>query len=175
MLSNAIPKAVVNHKTCEKSPPHNTNFDILFLAADEGLIDYEDAVNIVLSTTECLGYEHGAYTQVQLDRKIRSENRRMPRIDECAISSEVVEDMLDRILDELIDVSRLTAFQEIVLRLSVSGLTVANIASNLGLSRARTAKALKIARSKTRAAYEQGKYAGWYEVYLSEVNRTRKR
>jgi DNA-directed RNA polymerase specialized sigma24 family protein len=78
-------------------------------------------------------------------------------------------------LDDLIDVSGLTAFQEIVFRLRFAGMKIKDIARDLDLAPSRTALALKNARRKVRAAYEEGRYAGWYEVYLSEVNRTTKK
>ncbi|MEN6357852.1 MAG: hypothetical protein ABFD83_12310 [Armatimonadota bacterium] len=174
-MSNALPLAVVNNRTHEKTSSQNINFDILLLAAREGLIDLEDVANTMLSTAVGFGYNTGAYTQVQLDRKIRDENRRLPQIDEYAVPAEVMDYIFERQLDDLIGVSEVTAFQEIVFRLSVAGLTIKNIAANLGLSTSRTAAALRTARRKVRAAYEEGEYAGWYEVYLSEVNRTRKK
>lgn len=153
----------------------NINFDILFLAAREGLIDLEDASNILLSAAAGIGYKSGAYTQVQLDRKIRDEDRHLPHIDECALPSETTDYLLELQLNDLVDVSGLTALQEIVFRLHFAGMNLKNIAGDIGLTPARTASALRKARHKVRAAYEEGRYAGWYEVYLSEVNRTRKK
>jgi DNA-binding NarL/FixJ family response regulator len=174
MLGNAQAKTN-NRSTGKKALPQNINFDILFLAADEGLIELEEAANILLSAAAGLGHKSGVYTQVQLDRKIRNENNRLPETDECAVPSETAEYLLERQLDDLLDVSGLTTFEEIIFRLRFTGMTMKDIAGELGLDPLRTVLALKTARRKVRTAYEEGKYAGWYEVYLSEVNRTRKR
>lgn len=171
MLNNAMPEPIQVLQSDEKEPTQNLNFNMLFLAAECGLIDLEDASDILLSSSSALGYKRGAYSQRQLDRKIRNEQRRLPRIDEFGIPSEVSEYLLNRQIDELVDVGNLTALQEIIFRLCASGLTCTEIAKKFGLSRRRTYIALKIARRKVRVAYEEGKYAGWYEVYLSEVRR----
>lgn len=175
MSSNAPARIKEDHNSPKKAVSHNVNFDILFSAAREGLIELEEAANVLLSAAAGLGHRNGAYTQVQLDRKIRNENKRLPLIDEYAVPSETMEYLVKRQLDDLVDVSRLTAFQEIVFRLRFAGMKNKDIANNLGLDPSRTALALKIARRKVKAAYEEGKYAGWYEVYLSEVNRTGKK
>ncbi|MHB9036255.1 MAG: hypothetical protein ACYC64_06280 [Armatimonadota bacterium] len=173
MLSNALSE-VVNQNIDEEATPRNVNFDLLFLAADEGVIELEEVSDILLANVGGLGREGGTYTQAQLERKMRDEQARLPRIEECGVPSEVTDYLLERRLDDLIDVSKLTALQEICLRLCVAGLKRKDLAATLGLTPARTALALRIARRKVRVAYDEGKYAGWYEVYLSEVNRTRK-
>ncbi len=171
MIDNAMPETIQHSQPAERKPKQNLNFDVLFLAAECGLIDLEDASDILLSSSSALGYKSGAYSQRQLDRKIRNEQRRLPKIEESGLPSEVSDYLFTQQIDDLVDVSNLTALQETVFRLSAAGLTCKEIAKNFGLSRKRTYVTLKIARRKVQAAYEEGKYAGWYEVYLSEVNR----
>jgi hypothetical protein len=173
MIGNAVAKEV-NPEIGDEATPQNINFDLLYLAAREGAIEMEEVGDILLANVVGLGRESRIYTEVQLERKMRDEHARLPKIQECGVAPEVTEYLFERQLDDLIDVSRLTALQEICFRLCFAGLKGKDMASTLGLAPARTALALRIARRKVRAACEEGKYAGWYEVYLSEVKRTRK-
>jgi len=172
MLSIALSE-VVNPNIDEEATPRNVNFDLLFLAAKEGVIEMEEVSDILLANVGGLGRTSGTYTQAQLERKMRDEQAHLPKTEEHGVPAEVTDYLLERRIDELIDVSGLTALQEICFRLCVAGLKRKDLAATLGLTPSRTALALRIARRKVRAAYDEGKYAGWYEVYLSEVNRTR--
>ncbi len=115
--------------------------------------------------------ESGLYAQVALDRKMRDEQKRMPVLEESGVSEEMIECLVERQVSELIDAAGLSAIEEIVYRLYVSGLGGKRISEALGIRRRTIDTRLRSVKRKVRAAYEEGIYAGWYEVYLSEVNR----
>jgi len=133
--------------------------------------DLEKIADDLLSAHACMGRENGIYTQIQLDRKIRRDYARTPEIDEYEISSELVEQLTQRKIDDLIEASRLTFVQELIFRLYLGGLSCRNIQATLKTQRRTIADQLRIAKRKVRMSYSEGRYAGWYEVYLSEVNR----
>jgi DNA-binding CsgD family transcriptional regulator len=127
---------------------------------------------------ESAGFLRGAgrvYTQVQLDRKTRTETRRLSEHGRLELRDETANYLIEHLIDELVDVSGLTAMQEICYRLYACGLGCGNIAATLKLNYHIVAARLRAAERKVRAAYEEGQYAGWHEVYLSEVRRTVKR
>ncbi len=135
------------------------------------LDDLEAAADRLLESAGALGRETGAYTESQMRRKIRRDANRAPRLDACAVSEKMVDFLFQRQVEELIDVSRLTVRQELVFRLHVHGLGIRRITATLKIGRYTAARALRVAKRRVRAAYQEGRYAGWYEVYLSEVNR----
>jgi len=118
-----------------------------------------------------LGKRNGIYTERQLERKIRQERERWPEADEFSVSDEVRRYLLERQVEDLIIVSNLTPMQEIAFRLYAQGLGLRSIQATLGIKHQVIAAHLRRGLRKVRAAYKQGRYAGWYEVYLSEVNR----
>jgi DNA-binding CsgD family transcriptional regulator len=136
-----------------------------------GLTDLEDAADALLDAAGVVGRAGGIYTEKQLTRKIHEERARLPRIDESEIPPEVVDYLFERQMEELIDASRLSTRQEIVLRLNLCGLDRAEIAAALRCRYQTVVDLLRQARRKLQATYAEGRYAGWYEVYLSEVNR----
>ena len=107
-----------------------------------------------------------------MDRKTRDDQKRLPVTSEYGVADETVDYLVERQIEDLIDVANLTAIQEIVYRLHVSGLGGKEISVVLGVRRRTVEERLNAVKRKIRAAYEQGRYAGWYEVYLSEVNRS---
>ncbi|MCE5313897.1 MAG: hypothetical protein ABFD49_07775 [Armatimonadota bacterium] len=175
MFSSAALEVTISN-VFEKAAPGDVNFDLLYLAAEQGAIGMEEVGDIILANTGGFGRDAGVYTERQLDRKIRNERTRLSKSDirEEGISTDVTGYLFERHLDDLIDVSGLTAIQEICFRMCAAGLRRNNVADTLGLSPARTTYALRVAKRKIRRALGEGRYAGWYEVYLSEVNRTRK-
>ena len=134
-------------------------------------LDLEQAADALLEAAGLLGRESGAYTHKQLMRKIRLEERRLPKLEEFELPAEAADYLVESVIGELVDVARLTALQEICYRLHASGLSVRRISATLRIKRQVIAAHLGAARRKVRAAARQGRYAGWYEVYLSEVNR----
>lgn len=153
----------------KKLKPHNGEMDDILTAVRIGIIEIEEAADIILESSGSLGRTQGIYTQTQLDRRIRLE--REHDVCEPNLDKEMVDYLVERQVTDLIDAAGLTAIQEIIYRLHVSGFNVRNMAATLGIKRRTAASRLQAARRKIRAAYKEGKYAGWYEVYLSEVNR----
>lgn len=133
--------------------------------------DPERIADALLEAVGVLSEGSGIYTTAQLDRKIRNERKRLPEVEEYGLPQEVIAELVERRIDELIDLSRLTVSQEVVFRLHLCGLSVRCIAATLKISQNKAAYHLRKAKRKIRAAYSEGRYAGWYEVYLSEVNR----
>jgi DNA-binding NarL/FixJ family response regulator len=133
--------------------------------------EMEQEADALLGRCVMLGSDSGVYTQAQLDRKARDEQKRMPMLAEGGASEAMIEHLLERQMRDLIDAANLTALQEIIYRLHVAGFNGKRIAEVLGIRRRTTEQRLRTVKRKVRAAYEQGRYAGWYEVYLSEVNR----
>ena len=134
-------------------------------------VDLEDAADAILESAGALGRESGIYTQAQLTRKIRNELEQLPTVDQSGLPAHVIDCLVERQIDELIEVSRLTTRQEIIYRLHLCGLSIWDTAATLRLTAQAVAAQLRLARRKLQATYAEGRYAGWYEVYLSEVNR----
>lgn len=137
----------------------------------EDAVDPEQAADELLGRYVTSAVTDGIYTQIQLDRKMRDERKRLPSIPEQGVADEVVDYLVERQIEELIEVAGLSAMQEIVYRLHIGGLDQRQISVALGVKRRTIEERLRSVKRKVRAAYTEGKFAGWYEVYLSEVNR----
>lgn len=138
-----------------------------------GLIDLETAADACLEATGALSRDHGILTSRQLERKIRNEPKYCPSSDLTAIPKEVDSYLLSSSTDELVELANLRPMEEICLRLRIAGLNMKESASLLGIGRRRVAMHLRIARRKAINVFFDGPYAGWYEVYLSEIRRGR--
>lgn len=148
----------------------HTEQDIpLTLAARAGCDELENAADELLRASGALG--NGLYTQRQLDRKIANERKRLECRDEAGMPDDVLNHIIERQTAGLIEASRLTVIQEIVFRLHISGLTCRHMAATLHARHQTVAVHLRAAKRRVRAAYNEGSYAGWFEVYLSEVRR----
>ena len=134
-------------------------------------LDLESAADALLEAAGIFRQGSGVYTGRRLERKIRNDRRRTPQANECEVPHEVIEYLLERLIDDLVDVSSLTTREEVVFRLHASGLGCRDMAATLGIKHQAIAFRLRRALRKVRASYREGRYAGWYEVYLSEVNR----
>lgn len=111
----------------------------------------------------------GVYSDSALSRKIRRDERKAePR--QVGLPDEVCEYLLLAHLRELISSPRLTSMERQVVILSTAGWEIGSAARRLRISRSRYYKLLKSARKKA-AAHAGNPYAGWYEVYIAEVNR----
>lgn len=133
--------------------------------------DLELAADELLARHAALSGDSGIYSQVQLDRKMRNENKRLPRMAEAGISADAFDVLLENRVEELVDAAGLTAVQEVIYRLHVAGFSPRRIAAIAGIGQGLLERRLRTVKRKVRAAYVDGIYAGWYEVYLSEVNR----
>jgi len=87
------------------------------------------------------------------------------------VSSETADVLLERRIEELVDAAGLNALQEIIYRLHIAGFGRRRMASALGITYSLLNRRLTTVERKVKAALRQSKYAGWYVVYLSEVNR----
>jgi len=134
-------------------------------------VELERRADELLGRCVELGAASGIYSRTALERKMRDERKRIPVVDEGGVSERMLEYLIERQLDELIDAAGLTVIEEIVYRLRVAGFSRNRMATALGIGRTTIDRRLRSVKRKVKTAYEQGKYAGWYEVYLSEVNR----
>lgn len=138
-----------------------------------GMVEEGEAVDAILEAAHLLGRNNGVYTDAQLARRERNDRRRAPLAEPAGVSEEVNEYLIKRRTDELVELANLKPMEEICLRLCICGLTARETASALGLGRHRVEVNLRVARRKVRRVFKGGPYAGWYEVYLSEIRRGR--
>lgn len=141
---------------------------------ESGIISAEEAADAVLESANALGRARGAFTTHQLARRARLDVERLPILREDDIPCEVVDEIVEQRVDELVALAGLSPMQEICFRLCVDGLSTRQSAIRLGIGRRRVQMHLRAARHRVQAVYDEGPYAGWYEVYLSEVRRGRK-
>lgn len=134
-------------------------------------IDLERAADELLAQHGYLGGDSGIYSQAQMERKIRNEDKRLPRLEETGIGPDTVDALLERRIEELVDAASLSPLQEIIYRFHAAGFGCRRISSVMGVRQRLLERRLRTVKRKIKAAYEDGRYAGWYEVYLSEVNR----
>ena len=169
MMDTAVDRSIREEESNKREC--SQNYDYLLAAARDGLMDLEQAADTILAAEGALSRENGIFTQAQLTRRIRIEQQHLPLQDEDEMGNEVIEYLVERQVADLVDVSNLTPMQEICFKLYVDGLTCKDISIILRLRFHKTAYYLRTARQKVQEAIRDGRYAGWYEVYLSEVNR----
>lgn len=171
-MTNTAVEMQVAKETNSQTSPIDFCAELLLEPVESETVDMEAAADALLASAGALGKEHGIYTDRQLSRKMRDENARIPALDESAVSQEVSEYVLESKLEDLIDLANLSPLQEICLRLHVAGLSLREIAKSIDVNVQSMAAHLRVARRKIRPVCKEGKYAGWYEVYLSEIRRT---
>lgn len=137
----------------------------------KGTTDPEGVADVLLKAAGAFSEDNGIYTKAQLYRKMRMERKKSPEVEEYGLPKEVEAELVECCIDELIELSRLSVSQEVVLRMHLCGMHTSYIAKTLKISHQVAAYRLKAAKQKIIATYKEGQYAGWYEVYLSEVNR----
>jgi DNA-directed RNA polymerase specialized sigma24 family protein len=140
---------------------------------EAGKLTLDEAADALLAATGQLGRTHGTYTEKQLARRNRLDRQRLPRMQHDDVPDEVSQYLVDQRLDGLVAVAGLKPIEEICFRLRFSNMTPREITQILGIGRRRTELHLKQARRKMIQVYKEGPYAGWFEVYLSEVRRGR--
>lgn len=130
----------------------------------------EEQADELLGRALLFGSDSGVYTEASLARKMRDERKRFESPSPTGIDDAAAL-LVERQIDDLIEGAGLTAVQEILYRLYVGGFSVRRMSVVLGIGRRTVQERLKTIKRRIREAYREGPYAGWYEVYLSEVNR----
>ena len=138
--------------------------------------DLEELSNMLLSNAGALSRyrESYIYTEQQLARKIRDEYKRLESKntnEECGLESDIQDIIIECAITELSELAHLSALQQIIFGLYVKGLSCSDISILLRKKRKTTWENIQAARYRIKKILREGKYAGWYEVYLSEVNR----
>ncbi len=134
--------------------------------------DLEAKTDELLAAIGALGSASGIYTERVLSRKIAKDRDLCSSTSQpSALTQEIHYYLFHRQITELLQIARLSVWEEIVFELYLDGLPQKQIARILKKSRSMVRRLLTKAKRKLQAAYAQGRYAGWYEVYLSEVNR----
>lgn len=163
---------VVERSCIRGGKPENIDLRYLIRAVKEGIVDLEQAADALLDAHGALGKENGIYTDAQLSRKMRREVRRLPVLEEASVSQETVDYISQLQIEELTELAELSPMQDICYRLHCDKLPGKEIADMLGLSVQVVSYHLREARVRVKRICREGRYAGWYQVYLSEVNRT---
>jgi len=130
----------------------------------------EDLANAELSAH---GFALGnvrLFTETGLQVKIRREARRFPEICVDDIPSEILEYLFDRWIARHLSGCRLTRLQRAVYELHLRGLSITEIAEQMGQSRQCVQTTLLIAQEQRRQR-RPDKYDGLQEVYWQEVRR----
>jgi len=112
----------------------------------------------------------GIYSEVALQRKMRLERARLIEVEDVGVTQEVLEYLLLARLREVLRVRWLSQRERAAVILSAAGWTRAAAAERLGVGLKRYWQLLSSAQKKVER-WQSDPYAGWYEVYLAEVNR----
>lgn len=134
------------------------------------LLQMEMQADQLLRSSGAMPAQRSLYTDVQLNRKIRLQER-------CTVDLSGYynylddEDQLLRMYARLAKRARLNPLQEVVFLLYLSGYRQSEISMMLQISKLRAIRTLRIARKKLALAFWRDPYSGWHEVYLSQVNR----
>lgn len=133
----------------------------------EAMEQLEEASDKLLS--EQTGDGARCYTEKQLSRKIRLEDKRLPVSDGSYIPSEAYDYLLHSQMRLMVEGAKLTKLQASALELALLGYKAREIAEAYGISAKTIESALRAARSKL--SRSRSPYDGLYEVYWSEVHR----
>jgi len=118
-----------------------------------------------------LGRDAACLSEEQLARLVRLDRRRAPFLDPPGLPRESQELAFELHLSYLIDLANLTPLQEACLRMRLNGLGYGLIARWIKRRRCTVFASVQSAFRRLRRSYQEGPYAGWYEVYVSEVTR----
>jgi len=118
-----------------------------------------------------LGRENTCLSEYQLRRLMYNDRKRAPALGPPGLPQEADDLAFELHLQYLIELAGLSSRQEACLRLSLQGLSCRAIARMTGRHPAAVLGSLRSAHRRLRQAYNQGPYAGWYDVYVSEVTR----
>jgi len=127
------------------------------------------ADNLLRTTGEIHSYG-GIWTQAQLNRKIREQNNYLQdlEIGNCHDADDVVFNSMYARLAKKADLNPL--YTE-VFRMHINGFTAVEISRTLQIGRLRTSRIIAKCAARLKQVYQSDPYAGWYNVYLSEINR----
>lgn len=171
MTAKAV-DAVVERDHKQNGKPGNVDVRYLLAAVQEGVVELEQAADTLLAVYGAIGKESGIYTDTQLSRKMRLETRRLPELDEASLPEDTINYISQLQTEELAELADLTPMQDICYQLHCDSLSGREIAGLLGLSVQAVSHHLREARIRVKRACREGRYSGWYQIYLSEVNRT---
>jgi hypothetical protein len=117
--------------------------------------------------------KHGVYSEAGLARKIRRESAVDVEVEQSGLPGEVCDYLFRAHVRELISTPGLTSRQRLALLLQAGGHSCGQAAETMGISRTSYCRVLE--RARARFERFRDPYAGWYEVYLSEVGRGKAR
>lgn len=136
---------------------------------EKAVEDFEErADNLIAEIGE--QREIRVYTEAGLLRKMRREQTRPVERRESMLPDDAYDYLLLAYIRDLIASPQLTSQERLALILSTTGWRQSDAAILIGVRRARYQRIMRSARKKVER-YASNPYAGWYEVYLSEVNR----
>lgn len=110
------------------------------------------------------------YSEEQLNRKIRLEQRRMPVVSEDTPPDNFCHYVGARHVSLLMRNAKLSPLERKVFMLSLYGASLSQMANAAGVSRASISRTTAVIKRKLRSAVND-KYHGLHEVYWSEVRR----
>lgn len=171
MAAKAVDEVSKTSNT-SNSKPEQIDTNYLIQAAEGGIIGLEQAADALLAAYNMLGKDNGIYTDAQLNRKMRREARRLPELDETGFSEDTISYVEQLQIEELSELAELTPMQDICYKLHCNQLSLKETAAMLGLSYQVVSHHLSEAKLRIKRVCKEGRFAGWYKIYLSEVNRT---
>jgi len=133
-------------------------------------IQKERAADSLLRSVGAIRYSGGVWTQTQLNRKMREQNCYLPDL-EVGNYCDADDMVLDSMYARLAEKAGLNPLYTEVFRMYMNGFSGEEISEILKIGRSRAFRIISICRIRLQKAYESDPYSGWYDVYLSEVNR----
>ncbi len=119
----------------------------------------------------CGGSSIGVYTEKQLSRKIRDEDKQIPNVPEEQAPSSVGAYIFERSALQFIRSARLNRTESIACAMMFAGFKLCDIAGRLHIHRNKVARIKKRLRSALISLQYLDQYYGLWEVYWQEVNR----
>jgi hypothetical protein len=124
----------------------------------------------LLRSAGAICYYGGTWTQAQLNRKIREQDSYLPDIEvkNCCDADDMV---FSSMYTRLAKAANLNPLYTEVFRMHINGFSGNEISRALKIGRLRTFRIISRCKYKLQKVYQSDPYAGWYNVYLSEINR----
>lgn len=133
-------------------------------------VQKERAADDLLKSAGSVRSNGRIWTQIQLNRKMRLENSRIPDLevtDYCDDDDIVFMSMYFR----LANMAKLNPMWTEIFRMHIIGCTAVEIAHILNIGRLRVCRIIRRCTIRLKKAYMADPYAGWYNVYLEEMRR----